>query len=106
MRRRRERRSEQLALRGIVELADWIGGFRRTGGRVLATVVAAATPLYAADLRGRVAIVIGSEGAGLSPALLAQVDARMAIPMAEGTESLNAAAAAAVVLFEAVRQRS
>ena len=89
-----------------VELADWIAGFRRTGGRVLATVVAAAKPLYAADLRGRVAIVIGSEGAGLSPALLAQLDARMAIPMAEGTESLNAAAAAAVVLFEAVRQRS
>jgi len=89
-----------------VELADWIAGFRRTGGRALATVVAAAMPLYAANLRGRVAIVIGSEGVGLSPGLLAQVDARIAIPMAQGSESLNAAAAAAVVLFEAVRQRS
>jgi RNA methyltransferase, TrmH family len=89
-----------------VELAEWIVAFRRAGGRALATVVSGATPLYAADFRGRIAIVIGSEGAGLSPALLAEVDARIAIPMAEGSESLNAAAAAAVVLFEAVRQRS
>jgi len=89
-----------------VDLAEWIVAFRRVGGRALATVVSNATPLYAADLRGRIAIVIGSEGAGVSPALLAEVDARLGIPMAEGSESLNAAAAAAVVLFEAVRQRS
>ena len=89
-----------------VELSDWIAAFKRAGGRALATVVAGALPLYAVDLRGRVAIVIGSEGMGLSPALLAQADARIAIPMAPGSESLNAAAAAAIVLFEAVRQRS
>ena len=96
-------------LTAIVEdagLADWIAGFRRAGGRALATVPAAAMPLYTANLRGRVAIVVGSEGAGLSPALLAQADARITIPMASGSESLNAAAAAAVVLFEAVRQRA
>ncbi|MGE5169568.1 MAG: TrmH family RNA methyltransferase, partial [Rudaea sp.] len=55
--------------------------------------------------RGRIAIAIGSEGRGLSPAALAAVDERIAIPMASGSESLNAAAAAAVVLFEGVRQR-
>jgi TrmH family RNA methyltransferase len=89
-----------------VDLPEWMAAFRRGGGRAVATVVAAAAPLYAADLRGRIAVVIGSEGTGLSQAVLGQVDARIAIPMAPGSESLNAAAAAAVVLFEAVRQRS
>ena len=46
---------------------------------------------------------IGNEGAGLSPALRAQADLQVTIPMPGGMESLNAAAAAAVVLFEAVR---
>jgi RNA methyltransferase, TrmH family len=89
-----------------VDLAEWIVEFRGAGGRALGTVVADATPLYVCDLRGRVAIAVGSEGVGLSDALLGKVDARITIPMASGNESLNAAAAAAVVLFEAVRQRS
>jgi len=88
-----------------VDLFAWISAFRATGGRTFATVVSNGSPLYATDVKGRVAFVIGSEGSGLSPALLAQVDERVAIPMASGSESLNAAAAAAVVLFEAVRQR-
>ena len=65
-----------------------------------------APSLYASDLRGRLALAIGNEGGGLSPALLARADRRVTIPMAAGSESLNAAAAAAVVLFEATRQRS
>jgi TrmH family RNA methyltransferase len=89
-----------------VDLAAWIASFRATGGRAIATVVVGATPLYRADLRGRVAIVIGSEGGGLSESLLGVADQRITIPMVSGSESLNAAAAAAVVLFEAVRQRS
>jgi TrmH family RNA methyltransferase len=88
-----------------IGLAEWIAAFKSAGGRVFATVLADATPLYASDLRGRVAIVVGSEGSGLSRALLGVVDERITIPMAAGSESLNAAAAAAVVLFEAVRQR-
>jgi TrmH family RNA methyltransferase len=89
-----------------VELAAWIEGFRAAGGRAYATVVADATSVYRADLRGRVAIAVGREGSGLSSALQQACDARIAIPMAGGSESLNAAAAAAVVLFEAVRQRA
>ena len=88
-----------------VDLHAWSRTFRALGGRIAATVVADAMPLYRADLRGRFAIAIGSEGHGLSDALLGQADERIAIPMAPGSESLNAAAAAAVVLFEAVRQR-
>jgi len=88
-----------------VDLAAWVGTFHAAGGRVFAADVAAGTALYDADLRGRLAVVIGSEGSGLSENLLARVDQRITIPMAAGSESLNAAAAAAVVLFEAVRQR-
>ncbi|MGE5103153.1 MAG: TrmH family RNA methyltransferase [Betaproteobacteria bacterium] len=89
-----------------VALGDWVLAYRRGGGRTVATVVGDATPLHEADLRGRVAVAIGSEGLGLSPATLALVDERITIPMASGSESLNAAAAAAVVLFEGVRQRT
>src|SRR5579864_155580 len=89
-----------------VDLAAWIATFHAVGGRVIATVVAGATPLHAADLRGRIAIAIGSEGSGLSKSLLALADQRITIPMAAGSESLNVGAAAAVVLFESVRQRT
>jgi TrmH family RNA methyltransferase len=88
-----------------VDLAAWVGAFRATGGRTVATVVAGAMPLHRVDLRGRLAIAIGTEGSGLSAALVALAQERLTIPMASGNESLNAAAAAAVVLFESVRQR-
>ncbi|MEO9164009.1 MAG: RNA methyltransferase [Casimicrobiaceae bacterium] len=88
-----------------VELRAWIAAFRAQGGRVLATVVNGATALDAADLSDRVAIAMGSEGSGLSGDLLTLVDQRITIPMAGGSESLNVAAAAAVILFEAARQR-
>lgn len=92
----------------LVEGADleaWTDAFRAAGGHVVATVVDTAPSLYATDLRGRVALAIGSEGTGLSRALQAKADLRVTIPMAPDSESLNAAAAAAIVLFEAVRQR-
>lgn len=88
------------------DLASWSDTFQQSGGRVLAAVVGDAAPVYTADLRGRVALALGSEGSGLSPCLLERADQRITIPMAAGSESLNAAAAAAVVLFEASRQRS
>lgn len=88
-----------------VDLVGWATSFRAARGRVFATVVGGARSLYDADLRGGVAFVIGSEGQGVSKALRENVDETVTIPMATGTESLNAAAASAVVLFEAVRQR-
>jgi TrmH family RNA methyltransferase len=93
----------------LIENADldaWLAAFRAAGGRLVATVAGNAPSLYATELDGRIAVAIGSEGAGLSPALLQLADRRVTIPMATGSESLNAAAAAAVVLFEATRQRS
>jgi TrmH family RNA methyltransferase len=88
-----------------VDLEAWSAAFRATAGRVVATAVSDATDLYAADLRGRVAVAIGSEGTGLSRGMLAVADQRVRIPMEAGSESLNAAAAAAITLFECVRQR-
>lgn len=57
------------------------------------------------DLSGDCCIVLGSEGNGVSPAVLAACDEAVAIPMANGVDSLNVANAAAVFLYEAARQR-
>jgi tRNA G18 (ribose-2'-O)-methylase SpoU len=50
-------------------------------------------------------IVVGSEGHGISPAVLAACDEAVAIPMADAVDSLNVSAAAAIFLYEAGRQR-
>jgi tRNA G18 (ribose-2'-O)-methylase SpoU len=59
-----------------------------------------------ADLRGPAAIVVGREGSGLSPLVQRRAAARLRIPLAPPVESLNVAVAAALVLFEARRQRT
>ena len=88
-----------------VDLAAWT---RNYGGRTVAAVAAVAAggeSLYAADLSGPIAIAIGSEGAGLSEDLRGAASLAVTIPMPGRFESLNAAAAAAICLFECVRQR-
>jgi TrmH family RNA methyltransferase len=87
-----------------VDLPAWVARFRAGGGRAAALVARAGVDLYAADLTRPLALAVGNEGAGLSEALASSADLRLTIPMARGTESLNAAAAAAVTLFECVRQ--
>ncbi|MDD5298093.1 MAG: TrmH family RNA methyltransferase, partial [Rhodocyclaceae bacterium] len=62
--------------------------------------------LFDLDLRGPVAWLFGNEGAGLSPAVSALASASVLIPMPGGMESLNVGAAAAVCLFEEVRQKT
>jgi TrmH family RNA methyltransferase len=87
-----------------VDLVAWAARFTAGGGHVLATVPTAGHDLYDAPIGWPLAVAVGNEGAGLSALLLAQADLRVTIPMPGGMESLNAAAAAAVVLFEAVRR--
>lgn len=79
---------------------------RRFEGRVLGATLHQARACFDADLRGTVALVIGNEGAGISPELLARVHERLHIPMAPGIESLNAAVAGSILMFERLRQQS
>lgn len=72
---------------------------------VAATVPRGGTALFAADLTGSLAVLIGGEGPGLPAAIAGDADLRITIPMEGAVESLNAAVTAAVVLYEAVRQR-
>jgi len=89
-----------------VDLPAWAARYRTRGGQVIATVRDGGTDLYRAVLARPLALAIGNEGAGLSPALVAASSAKVTIPMPGGMESLNAAAAAAVTLFECVRRFS
>lgn len=89
----------------IHEGAD-LGGFLATyRGQGAVTALDATVSLYDARLRGPTAWVFGSEGQGVRPALAEAASLRLRIPMPGATESLNVAAAAAVCLFETVRQR-
>jgi TrmH family RNA methyltransferase len=78
---------------------------RRRGYRLVATVPRGGQSFVDADLRGRVVIVVGGEGPGISRDILDATDVRVTIPMEAPVESLNAAVAAAVLLYEARRQR-
>lgn len=73
-------------------------------GMTLATSLKAEQSIYDLDLTRAVALLIGNEGAGLSADLLAAANTRARIPMPGRIESLNAAAAASICMFERVRQ--
>lgn len=86
----------------IAKAAEWLATL---GLPVLSTSGAAGVPYERLGLGGRFVLLLGQEGAGLSPELAALATAQVTIPMAGGLESLNVASAAAVLLFEAARQR-
>jgi RNA methyltransferase, TrmH family len=88
----------------VYERIDLVALAHAFPGRVLVTQMQAAKTVFNTDLTGKVALVFGNEGAGVSEALMQCAQAAMAIPMSAATESLNVAAAAAVCLFERVRQ--
>lgn len=83
-------------LKELKEEGIWIFGTAADGDR----------SLYDADLKGPAAIVIGSEGNGMGRLVTETCDFKVAIPMRGKLNSLNASAAAAILLYEAVRQRS
>ena len=89
----------------IHESVDLLAVAAAFQGELFAAALDAKINLYGCDLRGKLAFALGNEGAGLSEGLLAAVSQHVTIPMPGKVESLNAAAAAAVCLFEAVRQR-
>ncbi len=88
----------------IYEGADLQDAARDFRGKRIATRQLSTRTLFDTDLSGGLAFLFGNEGAGLSPGLLAAADTVVSIPMPGKSESLNVAAAAAVCLFERVRQ--
>ncbi len=87
------------------KLSESLGGMKDHGLRLVGTASHKGTPLDQARLSGRLAIFIGSEGAGLSRELLQQMDEVLAIPQTAQVESLNVGVAASIVLYEVMRQK-
>jgi TrmH family RNA methyltransferase len=79
---------------------------RRRSCRLMATLPRGGQSLFDTMLRGALAILIGGEGAGIPPYLVGAADVRLTIPMCPPVESLNASVAAAIVIYEARRQRT
>ena len=79
---------------------------RGSGGRVVAAVPRDGVRPEQVAWAGRVALALGGEGAGLSPTLIASSDATVSIPMRHPVESLNVAAAGAILLYAASRARA
>ena len=90
----------------VPNLTALLKDLKSQGIWIFGTAAEGTTSLYQADFKGPTAIVIGSEGDGMGRLVREQCDFLVSIPMRGKINSLNASAAAAVVLYEAVRQRS
>ncbi len=97
--------TEHLAIGRVTNLSSFLTGAKRRGVWVAGAAADAGQALFAADLTGPLALVIGSEGRGLRPLTSRQCDFLVRIPMPGRIGSLNAAAAAAICIYEALRQR-
>jgi TrmH family RNA methyltransferase len=86
-------------------IADALSQLATAGYRCWATVVRGGVDYTEADLAGATALVLGNEAAGLPDQVVARLGGSLTIPMASATESLNVAMTAAVLSFEAARQR-
>ncbi|MCD7929553.1 MAG: 23S rRNA (guanosine(2251)-2'-O)-methyltransferase RlmB, partial [Clostridiales bacterium] len=89
----------------VPNLTATLKDLKKQGVWVFGTTAEGAISLYQADLKGPAAIVIGSEGSGMSRLVAENCDFTVRIPMKGQINSLNASAAAAILLYEAVRQR-
>ena len=90
----------------VPNIPSLLKDLKKQGVWVFGTAANGTTNLYEADLKGAAAIVIGSEGEGMTRLAEENCDFLVSIPMRGKLNSLNASAAAAILLYEAVRQRS
>ncbi len=97
--------TEHLLLCPVDDLAGAVTDLHIRGLRIVGTEADAPLTTRQADLRGPIAIVIGSEGHGLAPAVRRRCDLMVRIPMRGAIGSLNAAVAGSILLFEALGQR-
>jgi TrmH family RNA methyltransferase len=96
----------RLPVSRVDDIERAVADARARGCRVIATAPRGGRSVFDVDLRPPTAVLIGGEGQGLSPALIASADERITIPMQAPVESLNAAVTAAIVVYEARRQRT
>ncbi len=97
---------EHIPVARVANIPTLIERLKKEGFWIFGTAGEATTSLYDADFDCAAAIVVGAEGDGVSRLVLQRCDFTLSIPMLGHISSLNASAAAAVVLFEAVRQRT
>jgi 23S rRNA (guanosine2251-2'-O)-methyltransferase len=96
---------EHLLLAPVDDLAGALSDLHTRGVRIAGAEGDAPMTARQSDLRGPLAIVVGSEGQGLGPAVRRRADLYMRIPMKGAVGSLNAAVAGSILLFEALAQR-
>ncbi len=97
---------EHVAVSRVPNLSQCIDQLKSSRVWVYGLDPEASKSYHELDYRGPIAIVVGSEGKGIRPGLLKHCDDRVAIPMLGSVASLNVSVAAAVMLYEVVRQRS
>src|SRR6266540_3737442 len=95
----------RLPVTSRVGVDEAMASARAAGCRVIAATPRGGEPGFSANLSGPIAILIGGEGPGLPSAVIESADVPVTIPMQAPVESLNAAVTAALVLYEARRQR-
>ncbi len=96
---------EHLPVARVPNLVDWLGRAKDSGAWIYGAEQGAPAPYAQTDLSGKVVLVLGSEGRGLRRRVSDTCDLLISIPVRGRVRSLNVAAAAAVLLFEAARQR-
>jgi 23S rRNA (guanosine2251-2'-O)-methyltransferase len=98
--------TEHLPIARVPNLAEWLARAKDAGAWVYGADADAPGAYTATDLTGKVVLVLGSEGKGLRRLVAERCDGLISIPVRGRVGSLNVSAAAAALLFEAVRQRS
>ena len=96
---------EYMKVARVTNINNAIAELKDKGVWIFGTAAEGSIPMYQADLKGPAAIVIGNEGDGMSPLVRKNCDVTVHIPMEGKISSLNASAAASILLYEAVRQR-
>ncbi len=96
---------EHLSIARVGNLADWLAEAKEAGFWIWGAEAEASSPPWDVDLTGPTVLVLGGEGKGIRPRVTAACDALIALPRCGEVDSLNVSAAAAALLFEAVRQR-
>jgi len=98
--------SLRLAVASVSDVETAVADARRHGCRIVATAPRSGRPFVDVDLRPATAVLIGGEGRGLAQSVVDAADERVTIPMQPPVESLNAAVSAALLVYEARRQRA